>query len=49
MTDNRLEKFLAKIPEYLRPSYDGSASRGYYDKNKYRRTAVADFKHAAQS
>jgi hypothetical protein len=41
MTDERLEKFLRNVPEYLHKFYDGS-SRGYYDKEKYRHTAKAD-------
>ncbi len=48
MTNDRLEKFLAKLPEHLRPYYDGSAARGYYDKEKYRKTAAADIMHAAK-
>ncbi len=45
--DKRLEKFLEKVPAYLRPHYDGSAPRGYYDKEKYKRTAAADIKHTS--
>jgi hypothetical protein len=37
MKDDRLEKFPAKLQEYLRPYYDGSAARGYYDKEKYKK------------
>jgi hypothetical protein len=47
MTDNRLEKLLAKLPEHLRPDFDGSAARGYYDKEKCKKTAAADIMHAA--
>jgi hypothetical protein len=45
--DKRLEKFLEKVPTYLHPFYDGSAPRGYYDKEKYRRTAAADITHTS--
>lgn len=42
MTDKRLEKFLQTVPEYLHGAYLGTAQRGYYDGDKYRRTAKAD-------
>ncbi len=42
------EEFLQSLPAADRQHYDGSATRGYYDKEKYRRTAAADIKHAAQ-
>ncbi len=48
MKDDRLEKFLAKLPEHPRPYYDGSATSGYCDKEKYRKTAAADIMHAAK-
>lgn len=37
-----LQDFLDHIPEHLRSCYDGSKPRGYYDREKYRRTAKAD-------
>jgi len=42
MTDKRLEKFLQSVPEYLHGAYLGTAQRGYYDREKYKRTAKAD-------
>lgn len=43
------EEFLKSLPLGDRRHYDGSATRGYYDKEKYKRTAAADIKHAAQN
>jgi hypothetical protein len=43
-----LEEFLRSLPEGDRQHYDGSALHGYYDKEKYRRTAAADLKHTSQ-
>lgn len=48
MRHKTLEEFLEKIPANLRPYYDASATHGYYDKEKYKRTAAADAKHVAQ-
>ena len=42
------EEFLQSLPAADRRHYDGSATRGYYDKEKYRRTAAADIKHSLQ-
>ena len=42
------EEFLQSLPAADRQHYDGSKPRGYYDKEKYKRTAAADAKHAAQ-
>ena len=42
------EEFLQSLPTGDRQHYDGSAARGYYDKEKYKRTAAADIKHAAR-
>jgi hypothetical protein len=42
--DKRLQKFLDRVPEYLQKYYNGSAPRGYYDREKYRQTATADLR-----
>lgn len=42
MTTKQFNKFLKTVPEYLHSAYTGAAQRGYYDKEKYRRTAKAD-------
>lgn len=41
-TQEDLEDFLRGMPEDLRQHYAGAGNRGYYDKEKYRRTAMAD-------
>ena len=48
MTEKRLGKFIETAPPHLRQHFDGSGPRGYYDKEKYKRTAAADIKHAAR-
>ena len=47
-TKQTVEGFLEKMAADLHPYRQMSASRGYYDKEKYKRTAAADAKHAAQ-
>jgi len=47
-TKQTVEAFLEKMPADLRPYRQMSAPRGYYDKEKYKRTAAADAKNAAQ-
>lgn len=47
-TKQTLEESLEKMPAYLRPYCHVSGPRGYYDKEKYKITAAADAKHAAQ-
>lgn len=47
-TKQTVEGFLEKMPADLGPYRQMSAPRGYYDKEKYKRTAAADAKHAAQ-
>jgi hypothetical protein len=47
-TKQTLEEFLEKMPAYLRPYCHGSGPRGYYNKEKYKITAAADVKRAAQ-
>jgi hypothetical protein len=42
------EEFLQSISAEDRHYYT-NMSRGYYDKEKYKRTAKADIKHAAQA
>ena len=37
-----IDQLYDDIPEHLRSSYDGSKPRGYYDREKYKRTAKAD-------
>jgi hypothetical protein len=48
MTEKRIGKLLETVSPHLRRHYDGSGPRVYYDKEKYKRTAAADIKHAAQ-
>jgi hypothetical protein len=47
MNHKTYEEFLKSLSEEHRRYYT-SMSRGYYDKEKYKRTAAADIKHAAQ-
>jgi len=47
-TKQTVEGFLEKVPADLRPYRQMSAPRGYYDKEKYKRTAAADIKHDTQ-
>ena len=47
MKHKTYEEFLQSLSEEHRRYYT-SMSRGYYDKDKYKRTAAADIKHAAQ-
>ena len=48
MKHKTYEEFLQSLSDEHRRYYT-SMSRGYYDKEKYRRTAAADNKHAAQT
>ena len=41
------EEFLQSVSEEDRQYY-ANISRGYYDKEKYKRTAAADIKHTSQ-
>ncbi len=41
------EEFLQSLSEEHRRYYT-TMSRGYYDKEKYKRTAAADIKHTSQ-
>jgi hypothetical protein len=47
-TKQTVEELLEKMPADLPPYCHVSSPRGYYDKEKYKRTAAADAKHAAQ-
>jgi len=47
-TKQTVEEFLEKMPTDIRRYCHVPGHRGYYDKEKYKRTAAADIKHASQ-